>query len=196
MVIENVHFDLNLGQVVKQPSKVTEKGWNNPLNQEEAKQFEFSHAATETSLFEYGSGFMIGSDTAFKSTCLIKINRAEFLMLFGRCIFLAGLPFIGDGKIETGILRTNKFNTLQDFSKNYTANYTVIVPPQSSSRARATLQHAILTVPYTITLRLKRDFSFKIYTKGIWTGLTTNLDYMYHSPIPINLIASSESALP
>lgn len=179
MVIEKVDFDLNLGQIAQQSSQIiADKVFTNDSDHEEAVPFEVTHHAEETSLFEHGDGFIIEPNTAFKSACLIEMNGPDFLTPYN----LGGIPFLTDGKIEVGLLRTNKFQTPEKTSKNYKANFTIIVPSKSQARARATLLSALLTVPYTITLHLKRDHSVKIQAKGIWTGLSYNLDYTYQIP--------------
>jgi len=154
MVVKSVDFDVKLGTIDPlKPQVIASEQLDNKSDKEQSMSFNFSEDVGHTSSFEYTVGFTITLKTTIE----------------------AGIPFVVDGKIEVDASVTNqwKFGSTDTFSKHYAASFPVRADPHGTVHATATVEKAMITVPYTITLYPRRDPSVEVQTKGDWKGLTS-----------------------
>ncbi|KAK0209867.1 hypothetical protein IW262DRAFT_497764 [Armillaria fumosa] len=153
MVVKSVDYDVAQGKILDvTPRVLANQTLRNNTNYEQEMSFSFSESVTQTSKFEYSTGFTIQVGMEFS----------------------VGIPLVAEGKISVSVSHSNvwTFGTEDSFSKTYTANFPVKAGPHTTVRGVSSVQQGTLEVPYTLHL-VSKSAGVRVETKGIWRGVSS-----------------------
>ncbi|KAK0469228.1 uncharacterized protein EV420DRAFT_15892 [Desarmillaria tabescens] len=153
MIVKSVDYKLELGKILNvTPHVLANQTLRNNSDREQEMAFDFSENVTQTSLFEYTTGFTVSVGTEFS----------------------VGIPLVAEGKISVSTTLNNewRFGIQNTFSKTYTAHFPVKAGPQQTVHAVSTVQQGTLDVPYTMHLASK-SAGVKVEMEGVWRGVST-----------------------
>lgn len=89
-------------------------------------------------------------------------------------MFIAGIPFIAEGKISVEASATQQWSwgETKSYTTSYNTSFPVTAGPGEVVHALSSVNQGQIDVPFTIHLRSKSK-GVKVETKGVWRGVST-----------------------
>jgi len=153
MKVDKVEFNLDAGKILAStPITLAEQVLTNNSNSEQEMSFSVNKAITNTSTFEYSTGFTVTVGMEFS----------------------VGIPNIAESKFKVEASTTNTWTWGQttSYTTSYTANFPVKAGPHQSVRATSVVNQGTLDVPYVMHMSSKST-GVKVETSGTWRGVSS-----------------------